>query len=830
MLEKFIFPPVKKASSWVLRHIGGMNLLSFLLLFAYMYIFMIGITSVIRGTSLRLYLPILVLDVVLTLWLARSRMQVWLAWVLTALSGGLATFFQVGQLWDELAILIWRSLEWLFLRLRALLPVYELPSQGEIIQAGRVFSNGFNVFLLRLITWFSRMFTGKANYDLSATLYLWGLVFWLLIFWMIWMIFKRQKYFLGILPGLFIMVSAIVYTGGETTLILAGLGTGIGFVGIRSYSVRQRNWRRIHLDHAGDIWLDILVSVVAITGLVVLAARTIPSFSIKDLVEKVQEFTAEKVDENDVTNALGLQESYEYEIPDVFEANQLPGMPESHLLTNPPNLSEDVFLVISVSDPIIPIYAGTIDEDFEIPRYYWRSFTYDFYNGRGWAATDIETYSYEAGRSIFPRELDHYRLVRQEIRMQADSDGILYVSGVLVSADVDYKVSWRGTNLDETFKDMFGARADATVYRVDSMLPVFTVSGLRAAGEDYPEWVKERYLQLPDSVPNRVLSLASSITATQATPFDKALALETYLRKNYTYTLEVSLPPSGKDVADHFLFDLGEGYCDYYATSMVVMARAVGLPARLVTGYTSENFDRVKGQYVVKYSQSHSWVEIFFPGYGWIPFEPTSGRPEMERPEGDEALLVTPTPDLELITLHRQRLQRIRIASSLLGIMVGSVFVYNLVSWLEEFVLIRSKPRKSMRFIFHRLVRQARQFGYTIRKDTTPREFGTGFILFLREASKFSFRLKLVESVFPLLDTILTAYERSIYSEEVIETEGLRRIVKDYVHARMLLRQARRILLWKKLFKPKERSVEADQTDEVIDESEGMKDIDIDEI
>jgi hypothetical protein len=127
-----------------------------------------------------------------------------------------------------------------------------------------------------------------------------------------------------------------------------------------------------------------------------------------------------------------------------------------------------------------------------------------------------------------------------------------------------------------------------------------------------------------------VLALARDLTATAPTPYDRALAIEAYLRE-FPYTLELPPPPISQDVVDYFIFDLQKGYCDYYATSMVVLARAAGLPARIAVGYASGIYDIDLEAYVVSEDQAHSWVEIYFPGYGWVDFEPTVELPTRER-------------------------------------------------------------------------------------------------------------------------------------------------------------------------------------------------------
>ena len=161
---------------------------------------------------------------------------------------------------------------------------------------------------------------------------------------------------------------------------------------------------------------------------------------------------------------------------------------------------------------------------------------------------------------------------------------------------------------------------------------VVGTSKLRATHENYPRWISERYLQLPDTVPERVIDLAKQLTTAADNPYDKALILENYLRK-IPYNLDISAPPAYKDVADYFIYDLGEGYCDYYATAMAVMGRAVGLPTRFVMGYATGLYDHSQDRFVITAKDAHSWVEVYFNEIGWVEFEPTGGISAIIRPE-----------------------------------------------------------------------------------------------------------------------------------------------------------------------------------------------------
>ncbi len=231
----------------------------------------------------------------------------------------------------------------------------------------------------------------------------------------------------------------------------------------------------------------------------------------------------------------------------------------------------------------------------------------------------------------------------------------------MVQSDTPLEITWRSKPLGNLaaagFDPLLGAdmvggllspgSGYAQKYTAESILPNVSEDDLRAAPASSPAWVSQRYLELPDTVPERVRALARDLTANAPTPFDQALAIETYLRK-FPYTLEVPAPPINRDAADYFLFDLKKGYCDYYATAMTVLARAAGLPARLVIGYASGTYDPYTAQYVVRQADAHAWTEIYFAGIGWIQFEPTASQPAPAWFGTGQTSAASPSPNLTL--------------------------------------------------------------------------------------------------------------------------------------------------------------------------------------
>lgn len=161
-------------------------------------------------------------------------------------------------------------------------------------------------------------------------------------------------------------------------------------------------------------------------------------------------------------------------------------------------------------------------------------------------------------------------------------------------------------------------------YVVTSQVPVVQPALLRESGTDYPIHILERYTQLPPDLPGRIRGLAHEVTVGGETPFDKALLVERNL-KRLKYDLSIDPPPYDADGVDHFLFEQRRGYSEYFASSMAVLLRSVGVPARMAVGYTTGEATDVPGIYAVSDSNSHGWVEVYFPSYGWVPFEPTPG-------------------------------------------------------------------------------------------------------------------------------------------------------------------------------------------------------------
>jgi transglutaminase-like putative cysteine protease len=242
-----------------------------------------------------------------------------------------------------------------------------------------------------------------------------------------------------------------------------------------------------------------------------------------------------------------------------------------------------------------------------------------------------------ADEAVFLPELEGRQRVTVSIAPKSAALRQLYAPSQPLWSDRALEIAV--TTSDEQVVDVLALRVEDYIYegetyRVQSSIATPTEYELRQAGEDYPVWVTDRYLQIPESISERTINLAEEITAGAETSYDKALHITGWLRSNIEYSRETEAPPVDVEPIDWFLFDYQVGFCNYYASAEVIMLRSLGIPARLAAGYAHGTYDPIEGIYSVYGEDSHAWPEVFFPGIGWVEFEPTVSQPVLERPEG----------------------------------------------------------------------------------------------------------------------------------------------------------------------------------------------------
>ncbi|MFQ5880165.1 MAG: DUF4129 domain-containing transglutaminase family protein, partial [Dehalococcoidia bacterium] len=296
-----------------------------------------------------------------------------------------------------------------------------------------------------------------------------------------------------------------------------------------------------------------------------------------------------------------------------------------------------------------------LDDDFDLGSFpFLYGAAYDEYTAAGWlmgdkVRIDISDEPPEVVAQGIQEDpaLANLRLVEAEVTVVGSRRTVLFgvghplassVPAFYVSPKVASDAAARDDLADQENRFPFlpglaleskkSLRTGAT-YSVLGTVPNVTAQDLRSASTRYPAWVRQRYLQMPGDLPQRVRDLAQEVTAGAPTPYDAALALEEYLRRNYSISYEPPNVPVGRDAVDFFLFETGEGYFDYYASAMVVMLREVGVPARLAVGFILDPKARANDRFIVRDRHAYAWPEVYFPTIGWVPFNPTPSLPAL---------------------------------------------------------------------------------------------------------------------------------------------------------------------------------------------------------
>jgi transglutaminase-like putative cysteine protease len=303
---------------------------------------------------------------------------------------------------------------------------------------------------------------------------------------------------------------------------------------------------------------------------------------------------------------------------------------------------------VSSESPVLTIAA---------PRnFYLRTATYDRYTGNGFVRSSAEERRVPAGELLFPEYTPEQPIVVDAFDRETVS--IVHLKstgGAIFTPGYPIQVSVPSIVLETGGQPMAGGLESAssvpsgTGYVVTALVSRATKAQLGAAGQDYPPEIAETYLDLPAGVTTRTRELAIEIvtSAGAETPYEMAEALADFLRTDERFQYRTTAPtPSSPDadIVDFFLFDAENGrigYCEYYATAMAVMARALGLPSRVAVGYapgepqSTAGPDRESNVYLVRDGNAHAWAEVYFPGYGWERFEATKTIAPVTRLAGE---------------------------------------------------------------------------------------------------------------------------------------------------------------------------------------------------
>lgn len=434
-----------------------------------------------------------------------------------------------------------------------------------------------------------------------------------------WAVARRRPSFIASQPLIGALAIITILNGSKGSGLVIGLGLLLLLAVATAHRAHEQHWERVNADYSEELVWDVLgasaLVATAVLSLAFLLPTSIPSLVV-DLFWPTSELPSGIA-------ALDKQVQRDRRQPAAeVGISKLPTVSLGVSLAQ--DTPETLALRIKTDGPL----AATAWSR------YWRTRLLTSYDGRQWWAN--------AKVSPFTQSLSNTDPLPAGAIVQDIEDLRLYQDVLAVQpAIIGLSVAANGERLPDGSLAAITSTTTGGRYRVISLPPELTVP---LDQNQVPPVDLSANLAIPLNYSPRVRDLARSIVGQKASALEKAIALESYLR-NLPYTYTVRPVPAEGDAVDQFLFEMREGYCTYYASAMVVMARSLGIPARVAIGYATGSYDSAFGGYVVREADAHAWPELLIDGR-WLPFEPTPIQPLPAR-QPATTVLATPIPDVE---------------------------------------------------------------------------------------------------------------------------------------------------------------------------------------
>jgi hypothetical protein len=478
----------------------------------------------------------------------------------------------------------------------------------------------------RLIgVWWTRITDGTAASDPSFYLFLICLLMWVTGAWLSWCVLRWRKPMLGLIPGAAAFATNLLnFPRDQNGFTLTILVLTLALLLWTNYTGSIASANRAHVKLTGDARWDFWESgLVAMAALIVLAIMLPPLSTIDRTVD---------VESSLFSNWAQLQQRLSH--PGIVGVG-----PAGSGTTG---FSTDVPLGGSLTRTRDPVFLYTVIGDFAGPRYF-RGVNETWTSGGEWRFPATPGIRESIAKSVIPNFGEDYQKLAfasvqvKMLRPPIGNADILFYPDQLYQLDRDtiatqVPLIGLASGALNSIDRLSSVKPPTSVgnYKATVEYSTATEAELQAAGTAYPAWLNQ-FTTLPRSgyrspdVLKQIHDLAISVvTAKNATtPYDQATAIQNFLRDNYQYTLTPPATPPGVDPLSFFLFRSKAGYCEYFASAMGDMLRSLGIPTRLVNGYGPGAYDSTINSFVVRGDDAHTWVETYFPNYGWIPFEPT---------------------------------------------------------------------------------------------------------------------------------------------------------------------------------------------------------------
>lgn len=439
---------------------------------------------------------------------------------------------------------------------------------------------------------------------------------------------RYANYLVAVLPGgVFILVIHLYdqFFGNRIWLLAVYLLLAMLLLGHQYYLKNRESWRERRVFLMQESTFDLTRGMVIAAALFIFVSWTVPASQagLDAAVRTWRRLTEPWRDMQEwFSNAVESLEGAVTSQPTDFYGSRL------NLGAGTP-LSDKIVFSVEVPE---------LEEEY--PRYYWRGYVYDLYQNNQWYAVGgtSEEFSPSSAGLLIP---DAGERVTASFTFRTQiQQSLIYTATQPLWVSRPGRIQYAATETGE--QDLLAWAAEPGLlpgeqYQVTASLTNPSIQQLQNAGTDYPQWVLDRYLQLPEDFSPQVGELANQITQELESPYDKATAITRYLRREIEYANPLpEPPPAGIDPIEWVLFDLKVGFCNYYATAEVLMLRSVGVPARMAVGFAEGAFDDEANVYIVRSLNAHAWPEVYFPGIGWIEFEPTGNQDPLARPNRPE--------------------------------------------------------------------------------------------------------------------------------------------------------------------------------------------------
>jgi transglutaminase-like putative cysteine protease len=472
----------------------------------------------------------------------------------------------------------------------------------------------FDALEQRMGDWFGAAFGGGISNDSLPFIVLVVALSWLAAYLSSWAVFRWQNVWLALIPGGAVLLMNISYQPGQFSFAFVFFLLGGTLLVTRLHLMeRAKAWRQDNTPYPRFLSLSVLHAAFWLALLVVGMAWLLPQANEADALESLWRRATAPVTER----VEGLGRLF-------ISVNVKKGVSVHRF--------EDILPFLGGIKLPQTLVLEVTTEPLDQPGYL-RAQVYEIYTPAGWKRRSQQTSSLDANEIT---EVDEQLWQREAITIRVVSTGrtgdAIFTIGQPRRIDRPVKLGWTRVREDVTAAKAEGELERGAAYQAVGSISVASEEALRAAGTDYPGWTQGPYLQLPADFPASVRQLARELTRFQPTTYDEALAIESYLR-TIPYDLDVPKTPPGRDTMEYFLFEARRGYFDYHASAMVVMLRSVGIPARLAVGYVLQESERDSGtdRYLVTEASAFAWPEVYFPGLGWVEFNPTPALPTIGR-------------------------------------------------------------------------------------------------------------------------------------------------------------------------------------------------------